>query len=1137
MLEPRARLLRFVKFYCKASAVLVFAISCLVLYGWAFQIEILKTLIPGFVTMKANTAVGLASSAISLWLLLPGESRGVRGGVARFLALLVALIGAGTLFEYVFGWDLRIDQLLFNDPKGSLGTSSPGRLSPMTATALVALGLALISLDRKWRQASSPSQLLSLWAWLIALLAINGYIFHAMALYRLLLYTQVATHTAFALLLLSSAIFFARPYTGFAGDLMSEGSGSAMARRFLPAVFLIPVFLGWICLHGELKGLYGPELSLALYSTSTTIALAFLVWLSARKMNVEYDRRSAAQNKIRSLNASLESRVAERTRTLEQQSAALAQQAALLDLAHDAIIVRDMHNRIEFWNGGAELMYGWTAAFAVGKIQYELLKSELPQPIKEIEAVLLREGHWEGELVHHTREGVLLNVGARWALQRDGKGAPARILAIHNDVTERNKADAALREGEQRFRNLANNMSQLAWMADETGYIFWYNNRWFDYTGTTLEEMAGWGWQKVHHPDHVQRVVEKITKCFQTGEIWEDTFPLRGRDGIYRPFLSRAVPIRDTDGKVLEWFGTNTDVSESKALEEALFVEKERAQVTLNSIGDAVICTDITGNISFLNAVAEKMTGWSQLDATGRPMGEVFKLSDAISGTPILNPMELAVVQNRTMNLPPNCHLIQRDGTETPIEDSVSPIHYRQGKATGAVIVFRDVSAARAMTLQMTHSAQHDFLTNLPNRMLLSDRIRQAIVLAPRHTKKVGVLFLDLDGFKHINDSLGHPVGDLLLQSVARRLSECVRGSDTVSRQGGDEFVVLLSEMAQPEDAAITARRMLATVAAPHSIGGHDLHVTTSIGVSVYPDDGSDAETLIKNADTAMYQAKEHGRQSYQFFKPAMNVRAVERQSIEESLRRALERQEFALHYQPKINLETGEIAGAEALLRWTHPTRGLIPPSQFIPVAEDCGLILPVGRWVLREACTQARAWLGAGLPLATMAVNISAMEFRDDNFLESVFAILEETQLDPIHLELELTETVLMKRAEATESILTKLRERGVRLAVDDFGTGYSSLSYLRKFRIDTLKIDQSFIRQITISGAETSIVTAIISMGRSLKLRVVAEGVETPQELAFLQAHQCDEAQGYLFSRPIAASEFAKLLETGISEAALH
>jgi diguanylate cyclase (GGDEF)-like protein/PAS domain S-box-containing protein len=572
---------------------------------------------------------------------------------------------------------------------------------------------------------------------------------------------------------------------------------------------------------------------------------------------------------------------------------------------------------------------------------------------------------------------------------------------------------------------------------------------------------------------------------------------------------------------------------ERKAMEEALFVEKERAQVTLNCIGDAVACTDSSGDISFLNLVAEKMTGWTLQEATGRPMSEVFQILDAASRKTTPNPMEMAVGQDRAVHLPSNCILVRRDGFEIPIEDSVAPIHDREGRATGAVIVFRDVSAARAMALQITHSAEHDFLTGLPNRMLFNDRVSQAISLAPRHLKKIAVLFLDLDGFKHINDSLGHPTGDQLLRSIAKRLVSCVRVSDTVSRQGGDEFVVLLSEVEQSEDAAITARRMLQTVAEAHTIDQHDLHVTTSIGVSVYPDDGEDAETLIKNADTAMYQAKENGRQGYQFFKPAMNVRAVERQAIEESLRRALERQEFAVHYQPKISLTTGEITGAEALIRWTHPIRGLVPPAQFIPVAEDCGLILPIGNWVLREACQQARIWVDAGLPLSTMAVNISAIQFRNENFLESVFAALKDTGLDPRFLELELTESVLMKHAESTEGILKTLRARGIQLAVDDFGTGYSSLSYLRKFPIDALKIDQSFVRQISTTPNETTIVTAIISMGRSLKLRVVAEGVETPAELAFLRAHNCDEAQGYYFSRPVLPQQFAKLLETGISE----
>jgi diguanylate cyclase (GGDEF)-like protein len=314
--------------------------------------------------------------------------------------------------------------------------------------------------------------------------------------------------------------------------------------------------------------------------------------------------------------------------------------------------------------------------------------------------------------------------------------------------------------------------------------------------------------------------------------------------------------------------------------------------------------------------------------------------------------MDMAVEQRQMMQLPSNCILVRRDGVEIPIEDSIAPIHNREHERIGAVIVFRDVSAARAMTERMEHSAAHDFLTGLPNRTLLNDRFNQAIASAQRHRTKVALLFLDLDGFKHINDSLGHPIGDKLLQSISKRLVDSVRASDTVSRQGGDEFILLLLDVQHPEDTNGVARKILEAVADPHLIDDHNIHVTASIGISVYPEDGPDAETLIKNADTAMYQAKQNGHQFYRFFEPAMNIRAVKRQSTEESLRRALERNELALEYQPKINLETGMITGAEALLRWTHPVRGRVFPVEFISIAEDCGLILPIGRWVLREAC-----------------------------------------------------------------------------------------------------------------------------------------------------------------------------------------
>jgi diguanylate cyclase (GGDEF)-like protein/PAS domain S-box-containing protein len=571
--------------------------------------------------------------------------------------------------------------------------------------------------------------------------------------------------------------------------------------------------------------------------------------------------------------------------------------------------------------------------------------------------------------------------------------------------------------------------------------------------------------------------------------------------------------------------------TERKFMEESLFEEKERALVTLRSIGDGVVCADVRGNVTFLNLVAENTTGWSLQEAVGRPMVEIFRTKDNADDDSLETTAEVAILQIRSMHLPSTCVLIRRDGTAIPIEESIAPIHNREGKGIGAVIVFRDVSAARATALQIAHSAQHDFLTGLPNRMLLNDRIDQAIILAKRSKKQVAVLFVDLDGFKHINDSLGHPIGDEVLKSIALRLVSCVRSTDTVSRQGGDEFVVLLSEVSRPTDAAAMAGKILDSLAKAHCIDEHDLHVTASIGVSTYPDDGVNAETLIKNADTAMYQTKENGRQGFRFFTPAMNARAVERQSIEEGLRRAVRRQELVLHYQPKICLRTMTIIGAEALIRWMHPTRGVLMPGQFIPIAEDCGLILSIGKWVLREACLQARSWVDAGFQGISVAVNVSAMELREGSFLEGLLAILRETHLDPTLLDLELTESVLMKRVESTVVILRILKQRGVRVSIDDFGTGYSSLSYLRKFPIDTLKVDRSFVSQIGSGGGDAAIVTAVISMARSLNMRVVGEGVETQAELDFLQAQQCDEAQGYYFSTPVPAQEFVGMLARGI------
>ncbi|MEO7322941.1 MAG: EAL domain-containing protein [Burkholderiales bacterium] len=567
-----------------------------------------------------------------------------------------------------------------------------------------------------------------------------------------------------------------------------------------------------------------------------------------------------------------------------------------------------------------------------------------------------------------------------------------------------------------------------------------------------------------------------------------------------------------------------------KSVEEALFLEQDRAQVTLNSIGDAVLSTDLAGNITYLNLVAEKMTGWSREEACGRPLTEVFQIVDGATRVIARNPLALAIKENKVVGLAADCVLIRRDGVECSIEDSAAPIHDRAGQVAGAVIVFHDVSESLEMKIRMSHLALHDALTDLPNRNLLNDRVNQAIALARRHNKQFAVLFVDVDRFKLVNDTFGHTTGDQLLRFVADRLLSCVRGTDTVSRLGGDEFVVLLSEIEQARDAVVIADKMRASLAASSNIMPQITDVSISIGISVYPYDGLDADTLFKNADIALYHAKESGRNNSQCFTQDMNHRAVDQRSLETGLRCALERREFALNYQPRVSVATGVIIGAEALLRWHHPVRGTILPGLFIPIAEESRLIVPIGRWVLREACRQAQAWRGRGLPINQIAVNISAVEFQAKGFLDNVMATLKDTGLDPHCLELELTESVLMEDAESSASLLNKLKAMGVQLAIDDFGTGYSSLSYLSQFPIDTLKIDQSFVRKMTSDSGGATIVSTVINMGKSLKQRVVAEGVETAEQLAFLQLQNCEEAQGYHFSKPVSADAFATMLGAG-------
>jgi len=432
--------------------------------------------------------------------------------------------------------------------------------------------------------------------------------------------------------------------------------------------------------------------------------------------------------------------------------------------------------------------------------------------------------------------------------------------------------------------------------------------------------------------------------------------------------------------------------------------------------------------------------------------------------------------------------------------------------------------------LKVSHLLQYDALTELPNSTLLGDRLTQAIAVCRRHDTQLAVMFIGLDRFKRINNALGHPVGDEVLKQVSQSLVATVRESDSVFRYGSDEFVLILNDVHHPQQTQHIAEKVLKAVSHTRYVAGHDLSVTASLGISIYPDDSQSAVELIKKAETAMHAAKDHGPNDFSFFIDDMNLRAQEQQSLETAIRLALQRNEFVLHYQPKLDLNTGQIVGAEALIRWHQPDHGWVYPSAFIPVAEDSGLIVPLSQWVLGQACEQAQAWQAAGLAPICISVNISAIDFRQRDFVPNLAAILERTSLAPGLLELEITESVLMQNVEDTLTTLRAIKTMGVRLAVDDFGTGYSSLSYLRRFPIDVLKIDQSFIRGLSKNPQDAQLISAIISLGKSLDLNIIAEGVETVEQLDFLKAHQCEEGQGYLFSKAVAADEFALLMQAG-------
>jgi len=563
---------------------------------------------------------------------------------------------------------------------------------------------------------------------------------------------------------------------------------------------------------------------------------------------------------------------------------------------------------------------------------------------------------------------------------------------------------------------------------------------------------------------------------------------------------------------------------------------EDKLRLILESTAEAIYGVDLGGRCTFCNPACLRLLGYKHSDELlGRNLHDLIHHSRR-DGTkiPVAECRILRAFKSEQGIHVDDEVLWKADGTSFPVEYWSYP--QRKGEdIVGAVVAFVDITERKVAEERIRSLAYYDALTGLPNRILLQDRLTQAMASASRRQEKVALLFLDLDRFKDTNDSRGHSVGDDLLKEVAERLKRQIRDTDTVARLGGDEFVVVLTQVKHMADSAVTASRIMSAMKSGFVIQGHSLSVSCSLGISIFPEHGTDVETLIKNADAAMYCAKDNGRASFRFFTEELNAQVVERLALESGLRQALDKKELFLVYQPQMDIATRRITGLEALLRWQHPELGLVPPDRFIRIAENSGLIIPIGEWVLRTACSRVREWQDEGLPALPVAVNVSAVQFRQEGFCELIRRVLHETGLSPHHLELELTESLLLSNADVTFSVLRELKAMGLKLAIDDFGTGYSSLSYLKQFPVSKLKIDRSFVRDVAVNADDAAITTAIISMAKSLNLKVIAEGVENEAQMSFLRAHQCDEIQGYYFSKPLSAAEVVdKLRGTAVQHA---
>ena len=705
------------------------------------------------------------------------------------------------------------------------------------------------------------------------------------------------------------------------------------------------------------------------------------------------------------------------------------------------------------------------------------------------------------------------------------------LYSIIHDITERRRAEQSVASANAQRKavlDAATNVSIIA--TDPEGIITVFNSGAERMLGYTAQEVIGrFSLLDIHrdeeldaHAVHLSRTLQRelrgidvLTVRAATEGLEEREWTYVRRNGQTVTVLVSVTALRADDKTLTGFLHIATDVSGRKQAEETL--RKQSAAITASMDGIGILNERL--EFTYLNDALATLFGYGDAhELLDRSFCDLYEPPEQVR---LITSVVPSVMQRGRWR--GEATGMRRDGSTFPQEMSLTAI-----EGGGMVLVVRDITERTYAEEQIKHLAYHDALTGLPNRLLFKDRLTVALSHAQRDHSRLAVVFLDLDRFKVINDSLGHNIGDQLLQAVAARVQQCVRDSDTVARLGGDEFTLLLPNLVRSDDAAPIAAKILEAVRHPFHIEGREFFITTSIGISLYPEDGTDAESLIKNADTAMYQAKEQGRDNYQLFNAFINAKALQRIALEHGLRRALANDELAIHYQPIFDLRSGSITGMEALLRWTHPQMGPIPPAVFIPLAEATGMMIPVGTWVLRTACRQAKQWHDAGFRNLTLAVNLSMTQLQQADLVHTVQDILTQTGLPARLLELEITESSAMQSPENSIKTLFDLKKLGIRVSLDDFGTGHSSLSYLKRFPIDTLKIDQSFVRDINSDPDTAAIVTAIIAMAHSLRLKVIAEGVEYSEQANFLRRHACDQMQGYLIREPIPASDFLTLIE---------